>query len=91
MMGPAVPGDQMRGPGADPVAVGAGLEGRHHPGIIGQAQVVIAAERNQPGPVDAELDPLRGLQHLSVAIEMPCPATRQSCVQVFHCRMSVSL
>ncbi|MCY1458329.1 hypothetical protein D9M71_757030 [compost metagenome] len=58
----AVADHQVRGTAAYPPAFGAGTPGGDHLGMIGQPQVIVAAERQQRLAIDHHLRPLRALQ-----------------------------
>ncbi len=66
----AVTDHQMRGTAAHAPGRGALLQRRNHLGMVGQAQVVVGAERQQAFTVDRHLRPLRTLQQRTPAVEV---------------------
>ncbi len=69
----AVAGDQVGRAAADAVGIRAPFEGGDYLRMVGQAQVVVAAEGEQAPPVDPGPRPLRTLEYPRRTVEMGRP------------------
>ena len=82
MVRSAVANHQVRGTTPHTPALGAGLPGGDHLGVVGQAQVVIAAEGQQPLAVDHHFRPLRAFQQRPLPIQVCCAPFGQAHSQI---------
>src|SRR5690606_38690687 len=94
VMRAAVPGHEMRGAAASAIGIEAALEGCHDVGMAGEAEIVIAAEREQLATRADDDGLLRRILHAAQAIQLlafarvePCPEFVGECG---HAALSLS-
>ncbi len=81
----AVTADQVGRAAADTIAFRACLHRADQFGVIGESQIVIAAERQQTPPVNADLWTLRPLQHTARSVQILALELFERGVQISGC------
>src|SRR3954467_2207385 len=81
----AVATDEVRGTGTRAVARRAILHRTHDVGVIGETEVVVTAEGEQPFVVDRDLDALRARENLALAIEVRPSTLFEILAKRTHC------
>jgi hypothetical protein len=88
MMGATVSADQMRGAAAGAVTFRAARQRRDHRGVIGEAEIVVAAEGDVLPPVNRYLCGLRTVEDGAGAIQPVKPSLLQAAAEIDHAVMA---